>query len=42
MNIYNITSELNYLSELGVTINVEERLKLESILFKLPETNNFD
>jgi hypothetical protein len=42
MNIYNITSELNYLSELGVTINVEERLKLESILFKLPEINNFD
>lgn len=42
MNIYNLKSELVFLNQLGVTINVEERLKLEIILFRLLEHNTFD
>lgn len=30
------------MNQLGVTINIEERLKLEIILFKLLETTKFD
>lgn len=42
MNIYNIKQELVFINQLGVTINIEERLKLEIILFKLLENTSFD
>ena len=42
MNIYNLKSDLVFINQLGITINVEERLKLEIILFKLSQNNQFD
>jgi hypothetical protein len=39
MNIYNLKSDLVFINQLGITINVEERLKLEIILFKLSQNN---
>jgi len=42
MNIENIALELKFLQQLGVSINVEERLKLEIILFKLQDSSNFE
>ena len=38
MNIDNIALELRFVQQLGVTINVEERLKLEIVLFKLQDS----
>ena len=42
MNIHNLKSEFIFVNQLGITINVEERLKLEIILFKLLQNTSMD
>lgn len=42
MDIYKIDSELKYVNQIGSTINVEERLKLELAFLRLQESEKFD
>jgi len=42
MDIYRISSDLKFVNQIGVTLNVEERMKLELSLLKITETEKFD
>lgn len=42
MNINNIESELKFVNQLGITINTEERLKLELVIQNLKQSQNFE
>jgi len=38
MNINNIESEIKFVNQLGITINTEERLKLEIVIKNLKQS----
>jgi radial spoke head protein 9 len=42
MNINNIESELKFVNQLGITINTEERLKLEIVIQNLKQSQKFE
>lgn len=42
MDIYRISSDLKFVNQIGATLNLEERMKLELSLLKLNETQNFE
>ncbi len=42
MDIYRLSSDLKFVNQIGATLNVEERMKLEISLLKLNETQQFE
>lgn len=42
MDIYRITTDLQFVNQLGATLHVEERMKLEIALLRLNETEKFE
>lgn len=42
MNIYNIPQGLKFLNQVGMTLNVDERIKLDLTLSKLADKTKFD
>ncbi|KAL4462089.1 hypothetical protein ABPG74_000934 [Tetrahymena malaccensis] len=42
MDIYRLSSDLKYVNQIGVTLNVDEKLKLELSLLQITETEKFD
>jgi len=42
MDIYRLTSDLKFVNQIGATLNIEERMKLEIALLKLNETQQYE
>jgi hypothetical protein len=42
MNIYNIQQGLRFVNQVGSTLNVDERIKLELLFCKLADGNLYD
>lgn len=42
MDIYRLTSDLKFVNQIGATLNLDERMKLELALLKITETQKFD
>lgn len=42
MDIYRVCEDLKFVNQIGKTLNLQERMKLELALMKLTEATNFD
>lgn len=42
MDVYKLASELKYVNQIGATLSLDERMKLELAILKLNETEEFD